>query len=148
MKFRLILLALFFLAPSAPAALAQMPPVPPGGEARPAYLLFEVTKVTDQDRFNAYGRAVRPLLEKAGARTFIFERAASVIEGAPEGATTRIVVFEFPSRAALDGFWTSPGYAEVKKLREGAAELRTILLHAPPPLAGAGAPPPGTDGKK
>ena len=34
-----------------------------------------------------------------------------------------VVVIEFPSMAALHGFWNSPEYVPVKKLRQGAAVL-------------------------
>ena len=43
------------------------------------------------------------------------------MEGSLEGRS--LVVFEFQSMEAMHSFWDSPEYAEVKKLRQGSAEL-------------------------
>ena len=41
------------------------------------------------------------------------------------------VVLEFPDRAAAMAFYSSPEYAEAKKLREGIAEMSIALVDAP-----------------
>ena len=59
-------------------------------------------------------------------KTFPFRLRATgteleVLEGAHDGR--RLVVFEFPSMAAIRLFWESPQYIKIKKLREGAASI-------------------------
>ena len=44
-----------------------------------------------------------------------------MLEGEHDGR--RLIVFEFPSMEALRAFWQSPEYAEVKRLRAGAARI-------------------------
>ena len=44
-----------------------------------------------------------------------------VLEGSHDGR--RLVMFEFPSVEAIKRFWNSPEYAEVKALRDNAAEI-------------------------
>jgi uncharacterized protein (DUF1330 family) len=39
-----------------------------------------------------------------------------------------VVVSEWPSRTSALAFWNSPEYAEVKKLREGLADVEVILV--------------------
>jgi uncharacterized protein (DUF1330 family) len=50
-----------------------------------------------------------------------WRRQGEVLEGSLEGRS--LVVFEFQSMEAMHSFWDSPEYAEVKKLRQGSAEL-------------------------
>ncbi|WP_428493456.1 DUF1330 domain-containing protein [Rhodopila sp.] len=46
------------------------------------------------------------------------------------------MVFEFPTIDAIHRFWSSPEYAEVKKLRAGRAEvdLWSVPVSQTPPL--------------
>jgi len=90
-----------------------------------AYLMVQMT-VSDPAQYQIYGKAVVPLIEKHGGKfhggKFIVRGGAvEALEGRHDGR--RMVVFEFPSMEALKGFWDSPDYVPVKKLREGAAVL-------------------------
>lgn len=49
-----------------------------------------------------------------------------VVEG--DWPWERAVVFEWPSREDALGFWNSDEYAEVRKLREGAARFQAIVV--------------------
>jgi uncharacterized protein (DUF1330 family) len=49
-----------------------------------------------------------------------------VVEG--EFPLERALVFEWPTRQAASDFWRSEEYTEIKKLREGAAEIQAIII--------------------
>ena len=48
------------------------------------------------------------------------------LEGKPDNR--KIVVSEWPSMEAAQSFWNSDEYAELKQLREGAAEIDVNLV--------------------
>ena len=84
-----------------------------------AYLIIEGT-VSNQAKWGEYGKAVVPLIERFGGRHLDQPGGARLLEGSHDGV---IALFEFPTMAALDEFWTSPEYVPVKAIREGAATL-------------------------
>jgi uncharacterized protein (DUF1330 family) len=86
----------------------------------PAYMVVQL-KVTDPDRFASYREAVPSVVEAFGGRYIVRGAAVEVLEGSHDGR--RLVLFEFPSVAAIKRFWDSPEYAAVKPLRENAAEI-------------------------
>ena len=85
-----------------------------------AYLVVQIN-ITRPEAWPAYRAAVGPLVEQFGGRYLVRGAEVEVLEGSHDGR--RLVIFEFPSTEAIRRFWQSPEYAEVKKLREGAAEL-------------------------
>ena len=85
-----------------------------------AYLMVQMT-VSDPAQYQAYVKAVVPLIERHGGKFVIRGGTVEALEGRHDGR--RMVVFEFPSMEALKGFWNSPEYVPVKKLRENAAVL-------------------------
>jgi uncharacterized protein (DUF1330 family) len=85
-----------------------------------AYLIVQIN-VTDPEKFAHYREAVPHVVEASGGRYIVRGSAVEVLEGSHDGR--RLVLFEFPSVEAIKGFWHSPEYAEVKKLRENAADI-------------------------
>ncbi len=94
-------------------------------------------RVTDPERLGAYAAAAERLFATHGAR-MIARGAATPIEGAwPwHGA----VIFAWPSRETVRQVWRSDEYADVRKLREGAAEFQSILVEETLPTAGGPLP--------
>ncbi len=86
-----------------------------------AALLIIQASVLKKEGYKAYQAAVQPLIESRGGRLRATGVALEVLEGAHDGR--RLVVFEFPSMDAIRGFWSSPEYGKVKKLRAGAAAI-------------------------
>ena len=87
----------------------------------PAYMIVQI-KLTQKDGWSLYRDAVGPLTQRFGGRYLVAGGAkVEVLEGSHDGRS--LVVFEFPSIEAIHRFWSSPEYAEVKKLRAGLAEL-------------------------
>jgi len=116
------------------AAIAADPPAsvatPPAAEApavapKKGYLVFR-SVLHDKEGIRPYGRAVLPLVARFGGQFIVTADAPEAVEGSPD--LRRIVVIEFPSLAAARAFWTSPEYAEVKKLRASAATVDAILF--------------------
>lgn len=95
-----------------------------------AYMII-VARIHDRERFVAgYGPAAAELVTRFGGRYVMRAPGAVALEGmAGEGAS--VVISEWPDRAAALAFWNSPEYAEVKRLREGLADVEVILAEAP-----------------
>jgi len=86
-----------------------------------AALLVIQAVVLQKDQYRKYQAAVRPLMEACGARLKASGVGLEVLEGTHDGR--RLIVFEFDSMEAIRGFWRSPEYTQVKRLREGAAKI-------------------------
>jgi uncharacterized protein (DUF1330 family) len=86
----------------------------------PAYLIVQIN-VTDPEKFARYREAVPPVIEASGGRYIVRGCTVEVLEGSHDGR--RLVLFEFPSMEAIRRFWHSREYAEVKVLRENAADI-------------------------
>ncbi len=88
----------------------------------PAYLIIQIKFTAPKERFAAYRDAVGPLAAEYGGRYLIAGGVkVDVLEGSHDGRS--LVIFEFPSMDKLQEFWNSPRYADVRKLREGLADL-------------------------
>ena len=74
-----------------------------------------------RDRYREYQARVQPLIAAHGGRQRATGANLEVLEGEHDGR--RLIVFEFPSMEALRAFWHSPEYAELKRLRAGAARV-------------------------
>lgn len=90
--------------------------------------LIVTAHVHDRAAFLAgYAPAAAKLVERFGGRYLIRAPGAVQLEGTGgEGAS--VVVSEWPDRAAAETFWNSPQYAEVRRLREGIAEVSVLLV--------------------
>jgi len=85
-----------------------------------ALLVIQAT-VLHKEQYRKYQAAVQPLIEASGARLKASGVGLEVLEGTHDGR--RLIVFEFDSMEAIRGFWRSPEYTQVKRLREGAAKI-------------------------
>jgi uncharacterized protein (DUF1330 family) len=75
--------------------------------------------ITDAAAFDDYLRQVIPMIERHGGRYLTRAGAHEVLEG--EWRPNRVVVVEFPSMAALEGWYGSPEYQPLIALRRNAA---------------------------
>lgn len=90
-----------------------------------AYLVVEV-EVTDPARYDEYRAQVPATLAKYGGRFIVRGGQPETLEG--RWAPKRVVVLEFPDRAAAKAWWSSPEYAPAKALRQRAARTELILV--------------------
>lgn len=95
-----------------------------------AWLVVTAT-IPDREAFLGcgYSQAAAEILEKHGGKYVIRAPGAVTLEGSgADGAS--VVVSEWPSREAALGFWNSPEYTEIKKRREGLADMTVTLVGA------------------
>ena len=70
------------------------------------------------------------MIGKFGGEYLIRGPGAELLEG-DFGDGAGVVVSKWPDRAAAKAFWSSPEYTEVKKLREGLADVQVLLIDGP-----------------
>lgn len=93
----------------------------------PVYVVFEV-EVLDpgSSGYADYRAAVRPMIEQAGGRYLARAAPGTALEGRGTNGVWHLV--EFPDARTAQDFWASPEYAALKPLREGAADVRAVLV--------------------
>jgi len=91
-----------------------------------AYVIAIVREVFDRKGLEAYWANVAPTFEGTGARTLSAYAPFKTLEGG--GSANAAVTIEFPSMAAAVGWYESPAYQTVRKLREGAANIELIVV--------------------
>ena len=92
-----------------------------------AYVIYQ-GEVLDAERYEQYKPLAAASIEAAGGRYLVRGGAFDVLEGEPPDGRT--VVFEFPDRETALSWYHGPGYAEAKRLREGAARARMYVVDA------------------
>ncbi len=108
-------------------------------DAQPVIAVFEVRLRPDADaealaRYDEYKARVAPLIVDAGGRYLARAAHGVFLEGDPDdGGTRRFHVIEFPSEAAARSFWASPEYAAIIPLREGAIDVRAVIVRGDRP---------------
>ena len=90
-----------------------------------AYAIFDV-EIRDLSRYQEYMLKVKPLIEAAGGRYLVRGGAHQVIEG--DWAPRRLVLIEFPSMSAMEGFYDNPQYKALKALREACSAARLVAV--------------------
>jgi len=94
----------------------------------PAYLIAEHT-ITDAAKFEEYRLRVGPLIAKHGGRYITRPGSHVVLED--DNAVwqpQRVVIVEFPDRAALEAWYNSAEYKPLIELRRAAAKDMLIVL--------------------
>ena len=95
-----------------------------------AYMII-YARIHDRQAFvSGYAPAASKLVDQFGGRYVMRAQNAEVMEGLVPGGGS-VVMSEWPDKDAAWAFWNSPEYAEVKKLREGVADVEVMLVEAP-----------------
>jgi uncharacterized protein (DUF1330 family) len=82
--------------------------------------------VTDPATFEQYRREVPATLAPFGGRFIVRGGASETLEG--DWQPKRLVVLEFPDRAAATSWWRSQAYAEPKALRQRSARTQLLVV--------------------
>ena len=85
--------------------------------------------IHDHERFSEYVVAVGPTLSQYGGRIALRGPIAEVVEGSLDvKGDTRLVMIEFESLEAARGWYESPEYQELIKLREPISSTTAFFL--------------------
>jgi uncharacterized protein (DUF1330 family) len=90
-----------------------------------AFVIFDV-EIRNPERYQDFMRQVKPALEAAGARYLARGGAHKVHEG--DWSPRRIVLLEFPSVAAWEGFYNGPTYQGLKTIRDECSSARLVSV--------------------
>ena len=90
-----------------------------------AYAIVDVD-IFDIGQYMVFMKAVRPLLESAGARYLARGGELRVCEG--DYQPRRLVIIEFPSLQALDEFYTGQSYQKLKLARNECSSSRIVAV--------------------
>ena len=89
-----------------------------------AYVVNEIW-VTEAERFQVYAVQVPPTLTPFGGRYIARSGANHAIEGEPPG---RIVILEFPDRAAALAWRASDAYQAILPIRDATSTSRVYVV--------------------
>ena len=84
----------------------------------PAYVIAD-TEIKDHKTYDEYKRQVLPMIAKFGGRFIVRGGPHEVLER--QWRPHRIVVIDFPDRAAIKAWYNSPEYAPLLAMRQPAA---------------------------
>ena len=94
-----------------------------------AYMIVRCV-IHDREKFiSGYGAEAAKLLENYGGRYLIRAPGAIPLEGIDEDNNS-VVISEWPSKQRALEFWNSDEYQQIKKLREGIAECKVLVVEA------------------
>ncbi len=91
----------------------------------PAYLIANI-EVTDPAGFERYRSAVPPVIAAHGGRYLVRGGAHRAVEGSLP--LKRLVILEFPTMAALQGFYESADYRPLLELRLASARSEVAFV--------------------
>ncbi|MGH6910448.1 MAG: DUF1330 domain-containing protein, partial [Phenylobacterium sp.] len=88
-----------------------------------AYVVNEIV-VNDPATFQTYVVQVPPTLVPFGGRYLVRSGASEAIEGEPPA---RLVILEFPDRAAAKAWSVSPAYQAILPIRDASSTSRVYV---------------------
>jgi uncharacterized protein (DUF1330 family) len=90
-----------------------------------AYVVVQVN-VHDQTMFDAYRKDVLATVTAHGGRFIVRGGAFTVVEG--EWPNPRLVMIEFPTRTAAEGWYHSPEYQKILPLRLNSSRANLVIV--------------------
>lgn len=96
----------------------------------PAYVVVEID-IHDPQRYARYRELAPPSIALYGGRYVVRGGATEALEG--DWSPPRFVILEFPDADRARAWWSSPEYAEAKKLRQTVSTTRMLLAEGLPP---------------
>ncbi len=90
-----------------------------------ALVIFDV-EIRDLDRYQDFMNQVKPALAAAGAKYLARGGEHRLYEG--DWTPRRIVILEFPSIEAWEGFYNGPVYQGLKVVRDECSSARLVAV--------------------
>jgi len=90
-----------------------------------AYLVLDFA-VRDLPDFMEYVRKVPDFIAAHGGRYIVQGTVPTSVEG--DWQPERMVILEFPSRDAAEGFLNDPGFQELAKIRHRSTDSKLVLV--------------------
>jgi uncharacterized protein (DUF1330 family) len=84
--------------------------------------------VKDEFLFSEYRKAVPATVEAFGGKFIVRGGALKLLEG--EWPHPRLVIIEFPSREAAEGWYASPEYQKIIGLRHNSSAGNLVIVEA------------------
>jgi uncharacterized protein (DUF1330 family) len=91
----------------------------------PAYVIVDIT-VEDATAYDEYKRLAPASIAQYGGRYLVRGGRTEVLEGS--WAPSRLVLLEFPSTEQARAWWSSPEYAEPKRMRQRCATTDMVVM--------------------
>ena len=91
-----------------------------------AFVIVEILEVLDEETYATYRAAVGATLAQAGGRYLARGNEIAVLEGAWQ--PRRLILVQFPSAEAAQGWWAGAGYRELKAMRQRSTQANMILI--------------------
>ena len=94
-----------------------------------AYMII-FAQMSDRTAFlGGYSKATSELVETYGGRYILQAPGVKLLEG-NWGAGASVAISEWPNEEAIEAFWNSSEYAEIKKLREEISDVHVMVISA------------------
>jgi uncharacterized protein (DUF1330 family) len=91
-----------------------------------AYCVFDILKINDSEKMEAYRDRVFANVEQHGGRYLVVGGQTDLVEG--NWQLTFPVIIEFPSLQQAHDWYDSDDYAELKALRLAASEANAVFI--------------------
>ncbi len=95
----------------------------------PAFLIADID-VRDGETYTKYREANPDIVNKFGGRYIALGGEVKVLEG--DWHPRRTLIIEFPDMDALNAFYQSEEYVEVRKIRWASADSRLVAVETLP----------------
>jgi uncharacterized protein (DUF1330 family) len=97
----------------------------------PAYVVANIESISDAATFAQYRAETGKTQAPFGGRVLVRDAPPVPIDAStlPQG---KIVIVQFPSMKALQDWWNSPAYAQVRPLREKSSVSRLFAVEGVP----------------
>ena len=89
------------------------------------YVILD-NQIHDREKYDEYKKAVPAIVARHGGEYLVRDGKIEVPVG--NWRPNRMVLFKWPSRAALDAFLTDPEYQPWKKLRESCTTTNQLVI--------------------
>ncbi len=83
-------------------------------------------RITDPEGLAAYSAAAGPTLAGHTVKPIVVNNNAEVLEGTPAGE--RVVILEFPDRAALKAWYDSDAYQAIIGMRHSSTDGFAVIV--------------------